>query len=455
MEEKKRIIKMADIIPLNKEKDKRRKNVTEKVKEEIEDRTNKNEADFFEEVNNLKKNKNRKEMRIKNRKKKSGKKNKKTLLLIYTGIIALFVVTIYSAIFIMPKVTIIIDEHKQSWEYDGIVKVLTGINSIDITRMSIPGEIFKQDKNIVMSFKASGEKYVERKATGKITIYNNYSSSPQPLVKRTRFMTPDGKIYRIIKNVTIPGAKVVKGKIQPSSITVDVIADKAGEKYNIGPVKKFTIPGFEGSDKFYGFYGKSSESMVGGVIGKIPYPTDKDIQEAKDKVAKKLTDALNISLNSQIPDGLVVLDDAKEIAIKNLNINKITNKNGEFNVIGEGTISVIVFKGSDIHDLLRKKGLSELGLSDSFIEKEKNIKYLKPDVDWNNEKIKLPVKYNAIFWSPADKQKIKKISKGKNAIELKTAVLSLPNIDKLMVSFWPFWVGSAPNKESRIFVKIK
>ena len=36
-----------------------------------------------------------------------------------------------------------------------------------------------------------------QKASGKITVYNNYGSAPQKLIANTRFQTSDGKVYRI------------------------------------------------------------------------------------------------------------------------------------------------------------------------------------------------------------------------------------------------------------------
>lgn len=40
-------------------------------------------------------------------------------------------------------------------------------------------------------------KDVAQKAQGKVVLYNEYSSSPQPLKEDTRLEAPDGKIYKI------------------------------------------------------------------------------------------------------------------------------------------------------------------------------------------------------------------------------------------------------------------
>ncbi len=459
--DKKKIIKVMDIVPVSKKS--RKKNKKEEIEmddifeEEINPDREEEEKDFFEEINSLKKynNKDTGFFSGGKSKKKKIKLSRKKKVIRY-GIISLVVVlVVYIAAVVLPKVTITIVEQKKSWNFVDSVVVSTKINDIYPQKDSIPGEIFEQEKNVVLSFNATSEKYVERKASGEITIYNDYSSSPQALVASTRFETSDGKIYRIVDKVTVPGAKIVGGEIEPSSITVKAVADKAGEEYNIGPVSKFTIPGFEGSDKFEGFYGSSSGSMTGGFIGESLYPSDEDIELAEEGVESQLTDALKMSLTTQIPDGFKVVDGSQEIEIINIDVNEEVKNDGKFSVVGEGVVKSMIFKEANLLEMLRLKGLDELELNESFVEKEKEIKYSQPLVEWEDGKMTLPLEYSAVFWSPVTEDKIKEASIGKSAVNLKTEILAMPYIEKLTVSFWPFWVKKVPNRESRIIINIE
>ena len=101
-------------------------------------------------------------------------------------------------------------------------------------------------------------------------------------------MSPDGKIFLLTKNITVPAAKISEGKIIPSSIDTDVVAEKAGADYNIAPVKLFTIPGFKGGPKYNAFYGESKDSMAEGFVGEIAYPTPADITSATQKIKDTL-----------------------------------------------------------------------------------------------------------------------------------------------------------------------
>jgi hypothetical protein len=112
---------------------------------------------------------------------------------------------------------------------------------------------------------SQGTMYVApKKASGEITVVNNYSSATVKLIKNTRFSTPDGLIFKTPATVVVPGKK---GSV-PGSITITVIAEKEGTKYNVGPVAHFTLPGLQTTPAMYtGVYARSNEPMAGGTAG--------------------------------------------------------------------------------------------------------------------------------------------------------------------------------------------
>ena len=96
-----------------------------------------------------------------------------------------------------------------------------------------------------------------QKASGKITVYNNYGSAFQRLIANTRFQTSDGKVYRIKGAISVPGMGMTEAT---------VYADQAGEEYNIGPAD-FTLPGLKGGARFEKVFAKSKTTMAGGSGG--------------------------------------------------------------------------------------------------------------------------------------------------------------------------------------------
>ena len=103
------------------------------------------------------------------------------------------------------------------------------------------------------AYSPKGNKTEDAIATGELIIIND-SSAAQPLISTTRFMTPEGLLFRLKSGVTVPAG---------GQVTAEVYADKAGESGNIGP-SNFTIPGLnEAKQKL--IYAKSEAIMTGGV----------------------------------------------------------------------------------------------------------------------------------------------------------------------------------------------
>ena len=105
---------------------------------------------------------------------------------------------------------------------------------------------------------------VAAKASGSITVYNNYSTASVKLVKTTRFATPEGLMFRTPADIVVPG----KSGTTAGSVQVTVIADQTGSQYNVAPISKFTLPGLQSNAAmFAGVYAKSSAPMTGGSSG--------------------------------------------------------------------------------------------------------------------------------------------------------------------------------------------
>ncbi len=146
------------------------------------------------------------------------------------------------------------------------------------------------------------------KATGTVVIYNEYSTASQGLVATTRLQTPDKKIYRIDKQVTVPGYTKTGTTIVPGSVTVTVTADQAGPEYNIGP-SDFTIPGFAGSAKFEKFFARSKSDISGGTEGQVHKISETSALAARDSLVEKARANLTQELRAQVPEDFILYDD--------------------------------------------------------------------------------------------------------------------------------------------------
>jgi hypothetical protein len=350
------------------------------------------------------------------------------------------------ALVVLPRADITITLRRTPWEFSNTVNAF-------VTGGDIAAQLFTQTKNATQSYAASGKKYMETKAHGTIKIVNAYSSETQALVASTRFVTPDGKIFRLQNAVTVPGAKIVSGKIEPSSIDAQVIADKAGTEYNIGPTERFTIPGFQGTPKYDAFYGVSSQPMTGGNIGEAPYATPEDIEKAKAEAEKSIKDTLASAFAFQVPEGFSVLEGSENFAITKSTALPDVGEDGKFRYFVEAHDERLAVRESDILNFVQAKAIAELG--QGFKESDHELSYRAQSSERKGTLLSgasVTIIYKGNYVRDIDTAAIAQGAAGKSEEELKNFVISTEGVEKAKVSLWPFWVMSVPTDTGKIKV---
>jgi len=336
------------------------------------------------------------------------------------------------------------------------INVATSDEFLEVSHQlkKIPGQLFSVEKKLEENFPATGEKDVVQKARGKITVYNEYGTNTQVLIATTRFESEGGLIFRTLKTITVPGTKVQNGKIIPGSIEVEVIADKAGDLYNIGS-GKFTIPAFKEKgdmDRYGKFYGQSNESMKGGIIGKAKVVTEEDYLNAKKKVEEMIVAEAEQDLKTQA-SGLKILELPMPVVNSLTSSAQIDEATDSFTVSGIATLRTIGFKESDLNDLLVQYIQS---INDVSVFPDKlNLKF--EDIKFENDyKI---LKFNLIIegsvYSKIEQEKIITDLMGKNESEIRDYIKGIDSISSARVILSPFWVWRVPKDRNRIEIKFE
>src|SRR3989344_887065 len=215
--------------------------------------------------------------------KKPPKESKKFILFLISSAIALFLFIVFVS---LSGADIKIIPRKDDFSVNIPVIVSDKITTNDEFYGMVPGKWIEAEMVISKTFVSGAEKDVFQKARGRITIYNNFSASPQILVATTRFQTPEGLVFRILKTVTVPGAAKTGNESKPGRIEVEVIADRAGEEYNLDP-SDFRVPGFLGTPKYQCFYAKSFEKFSGGFVGRSNFVSKEDMEKAGEAVEEE------------------------------------------------------------------------------------------------------------------------------------------------------------------------
>jgi len=201
------------------------------------------------------------------------------------------------------------------------------------------------------------------------------------LVKTTRFVSEDGKLFRTIKTITVPGAKIEEGEIIPSSIDVEVIAAEPGKEYNIGP-SSFTIPGFKGTAKYAGFYGRSKEAMSGGVVGKVKVVSAEDIQGATDILVAELQETVKNELDKKVPSELKTLKETTLVELAESSSSVEAGQPAEkFTVKVKMIAKVLSFSENDAVFLINNNLKNKISENKKLIPETIEISYELSDIN--------------------------------------------------------------------------
>lgn len=202
-------------------------------------------------------------------------------------------------------------------------------------------------KSLSKVLKTDGEEYIEKKATGKVVLYNTTTSN-QRLIINTRLSTKDGLIYKTANSVIVPASKTVKGVKTPGSIEVEIFADDIGEKYNmkLSDFKgDFTVVGFKGTPKYESFYGRLSTDIVGGYVGNVKKVSEDKIEAGRTELKETLKSDLVKEIYSKISDSNILFEGNYYVQCKNLNDKQNEN---DYTISEECSINAVYFDKKEL-----------------------------------------------------------------------------------------------------------
>lgn len=324
----------------------------------------------------------------------------------------------------------------------------------------IPVRLIEKEMEVTVSVETSGDSAGNGvKARGKITITNEFDKEPQPLVATTRFESSNGKIFRLVRGITVPGMSEVDGKSNPGVIEAEVVADEPGEAYDIEP-STFTIPGFKGSSKYEKFTAKSKERMSGGSSGsesRNRAVSAADISRAKEEAERKSRFSFEEAVRSEISDGETFLAGSESMTLIGTPTHpQIGVASSSFEYVSKWTGRVFVFSENDLREkaaaLLKKRA----GADDSAEVRNVSLEYGDATPDYEKGLIYVRTRVTTLFVSTIDTGLLRDDFLGKGADEIKEALGRHPEIKKIEVNLKPkFFSFSVPKDRNRVTIRVE
>ena len=380
--------------------------------------------------------------------------NPKTKNFLFTFIIVcLFLLAGVASYLFIPSADIIIKPNTQTIKIDTDIKVGPQQDA-----NTIATHVISEDQQLTLQYNATGKSSSSgKKAQGTVVIYNEFDNQPQTLLATTRLQADNGKVFRLLKNVVVPGLTSVGGQTKPGAISAEVVADQPGSDYNL-EASNFKIPGFQGGPKYDKFYAKSTATFAGGTTegnGSTGI-SQNDLDSAKQKTEAALKEKIAAAILAELKPEELVLSQAEKITInKSLASAKVGDGVDSFEQTATASVSALAFSGQEVRDIIAKSpALSDL--PKNATQEIKKIEYVSVEPAFDSNTMLLKVHSEIEVTPKIDIEFFKNQLLGKNEAEL-LAVLkkNQTEIESASVNFWPTFINRTPQFPQRVKIEIE
>ncbi len=366
--------------------------------------------------------------------------------------VGLVVVFLFSLSFLFEGASVTATPKADSVAFDSsdiftAQKDTTADDTIVYTQMTLSG-----DQSIKLPSTTSKVESIP--ATGRVVLYNTYTTGAYKLVKSTRLATSDGKIYRINTAVTIPGYTKSGSTVVPGSVEVAVTADAPGEASNIENAD-FTLPGLAGTPQAAKIYGRTKTAITGGVSGKIYSISPDSAKAALGTLKDKLQASLIAKAKAQVPDGYVLFDGATLLSSEDA-VQAPYSTEAEVPLALHGTLTAYLLKEDTLVTAIAERSVSQYAGEPVTIPELDSLKLTPVNAIRPNADASFSFTFNgsAKIISTVDPEAIKTLFAGQKKSAFNSLLSTVPAIDRATVVLKPFWKRSFPTDPARITVTI-
>ncbi len=312
---------------------------------------------------------------------------------------------------------------------------------------------------------ASTGALISAKASGSVTLYNNYAKDAQRLNAGTRLSNDSGLIYRLTGSVIIPGYTVsAKGVVTPGRLVVPVIADQAGAEYNISKLDSavtFKIVAYMGGPRYSTFYGHPASDIAGGFSGQKKTVDKTLLASTTANLQASLTEELLAKARAAVPQGYIMYDTAYKTVFSAPTLSGTTTSTATVTL--NGTLYSVLLRASDL--TVKLVGAEKVNSFNSFPYRAPGLESLTFTI--TNPKDFSPAQQNTLIARVKGDVKLVGIIPV-DVLKHKLAGLSLTQTSAILKSYssiidmsrssgelFPSWSQSVPTNEDRISVVVK
>lgn len=367
-------------------------------------------------------------------------------------IIATLVLLGFVFYFFFPKLSITIIPQSETINDSFAFAVSDSANSTSTTEAisGVDKKIIGEVKEVVITaektYPASSEEISsDVTVNGQVVIINKYNKA-QPLVAKTRLLSPDGKLFRIQESVNVPAG---------GEVTVAIYADKPGSEMALGAGTRFTIPGLWAGLQEQ-IYAENRTDFTFQAESKYSI-NQKDIDLAKKDIVEVLNlKAKNEVDNSKDSEKMVIYNEVADSLNYTID-SKVGEAKAQFVVSASKKIVILNFSKESVSKMAEAR-LSLLVPDDKQLSgfDGNQITYSLEEYDQETKIAMVKAYFSASMFLKSDSSLLdKKKMVGLNRKQISKYLDSFLEIKSYELNFSPSFITSAPNLPDKINISVQ
>lgn len=372
------------------------------------------------------------------------------------GVLALILLAVgwYFANYVMPRATVVLQTNTSQLASTLSLTASTDAEELDEERSVVPAQSEEVKKDKTATVKATGEKDKGKKATGEVTLRLIDCSEYEVTIPEGTGISSNNMTFIIQESATLSSVRIgnqcMNEDFEDSSTeVVSVVAQKAGEKYNLESDHTFTVAGYSSVSATNG------NDMSGGTTDLVKVVTKEDIESAKEELQEDNDEEVKSDLSRQLSNqGHIALEDTfEEESIEITKSPKPGDEAKEVTINGTITYRMLGVNEDNLKKLVEKDVEDEVDKETQVI-----LNYGLDDAVFRltgrdgNSSARLELQTIVEAGPQLDKEAIKQEIAGKKKGEVRELLMARPGVQEVAVRYTPIWVSTAPTDIEKLTV---
>ncbi|MEX1112882.1 MAG: baseplate J/gp47 family protein [Patescibacteria group bacterium] len=345
-----------------------------------------------------------------------------------------------AAAVMLPSATVTIVPKTEPFKAEVPVRFSTTAPQADAEENVVPAKTIEVTREGSLEARATGRSIGGESARGEITVVNELNRN-QPLVIRTRFQAPDGRLFRSQSGIVVPAG---------GTTTVQVVADEGGTDGNLPADTRLSIPGLRSTTAVYG---QIEEPLTGGTDADSTTISREDIDRARTQLGQHLArEGLEEAENRTAVDH-VVNPEVAAVTVLDSEADPDVGASAErFTISGRARITYFSYEEDVLERVLDGDLEAKIPGGTNLVDERSETFRVK---ERSAAQLSTLLVVDTFTASGISAERIARDIAGKSKEEAERIIRETGKATGATVDLSPFWVRSVPGDAGKVRVRLE